>query len=198
MDRQRVRAFSFAATITTWLKLITEAALTVCGGCMRKASSGPRSNPLSTAYPSCAALLILRGSFVYATSDQQHPAMKRGVRELPAQIPTTFFLLSNSNYVFISTILAHHGLLLPDSPPSSSSTTTTGSGSVTAATPSSTKDAKNLFEEIVTNPAEWDGDLVALKRRVDPQGPQHGCKVGCSPNMCKGARPCFDSSGSPD
>lgn len=47
---------------------------------------------------------------------------------------------------------------------------------------------ENLFTEIITNPAEWDGELLKLRRRVDPQGPQHDCKVGCSPNMCKGER----------
>jgi pyridoxal phosphate phosphatase PHOSPHO2 len=44
-----------------------------------------------------------------------------------------------------------------------------------------------LFEEIVTNPAEWDSSgLLKLRRRIDPSGPQHACKVGCNPNMCKG------------
>lgn len=45
----------------------------------------------------------------------------------------------------------------------------------------------SLFEEIITNPAEWDpSGLLKLRRRIDPDGPQHQCKVGCSPNMCKG------------
>lgn len=48
------------------------------------------------------------------------------------------------------------------------------------------KGLENLFTEIVTNPAEWEGELLKLRRRVDPSGPQHSCKVGCSPNMCKG------------
>jgi len=48
------------------------------------------------------------------------------------------------------------------------------------------KGHENLFTEIITNPAEWDGELLKLRRRVDPSGPQHSCKVGCSPNMCKG------------
>lgn len=40
----------------------------------------------------------------------------------------------------------------------------------------------------MTNPAQFREDgLLELRRRVDPNGPQHGCKVGCSPNMCKGA-----------
>lgn len=46
-----------------------------------------------------------------------------------------------------------------------------------------------LFEEIITNPAEWDeSGLLKVRRKVDPQGPQHDCKIGCSPNMCKGGR----------
>ncbi|KAF8236543.1 hypothetical protein L208DRAFT_1450992 [Tricholoma matsutake] len=49
------------------------------------------------------------------------------------------------------------------------------------------KKLETLFEEIVTNPAEWDASgLLKLRRRVDPSGPQHNCTVGCSPNMCKG------------
>ena len=46
-----------------------------------------------------------------------------------------------------------------------------------------------MFHEIVTNPAEWDpSGLLKLRRKIDPSGPQHDCKVGCSPNMCKGER----------
>lgn len=45
-----------------------------------------------------------------------------------------------------------------------------------------------FFDEIITNPAEFkDSGLLELRRRVaadDKQ--QHGCKIGCSPNMCKG------------
>jgi hypothetical protein len=45
----------------------------------------------------------------------------------------------------------------------------------------------DLFVEIVTNPAEWtDSGLLKIKRRIDPDGSQHKCTVGCSPNMCKG------------
>ena len=45
----------------------------------------------------------------------------------------------------------------------------------------------DLFTEIVTNPAHFEPDgLLKLSRRVSPDGPQHGCKVGCSANMCKG------------
>ncbi|THG98401.1 hypothetical protein EW026_g3773 [Hermanssonia centrifuga] len=49
------------------------------------------------------------------------------------------------------------------------------------------KGLDTLFDEIITNPAEWDpSGLLKLRRRVDPSGTQHTCQVGCSPNMCKG------------
>jgi len=49
------------------------------------------------------------------------------------------------------------------------------------------KGLSNLFDEIVTNPAEWDSSgLLRVRRRIDPSGPQHACTVGCSPNLCKG------------
>ncbi|KAF5393417.1 hypothetical protein D9757_000725 [Collybiopsis confluens] len=85
-----------------------------------------------------------------------HPAMVRAVTDLKARGNTTFLCLSNANSVFISTILEE-------------------------------KKLQSLFTEIITNPAEWDASgLLKLRRRVDPDGPQHTCKVGCSPNMCKG------------
>ncbi|KAI0048259.1 hypothetical protein FA95DRAFT_1539953 [Auriscalpium vulgare] len=87
-----------------------------------------------------------------------HPAMIRGVKTVKANATpeTTFLCLSNANSVFISTILESKGL-------------------------------QDLFTEVITNPAEWDpSGLLKLSRRVDPSGPQHSCKVGCSPNMCKG------------
>jgi len=85
-----------------------------------------------------------------------HPAMIRAVTNLKSRGKTTFLCLSNANSVFISTVLREKGL-------------------------------DNLFEEIITNPAEWDASgLLKLRRRVDPEGPQHSCKIGCSPNMCKG------------
>ncbi|KAJ2926750.1 hypothetical protein H1R20_g10326, partial [Candolleomyces eurysporus] len=49
------------------------------------------------------------------------------------------------------------------------------------------KKLTHIFSEVVTNPAHWEGELLSLRRRVDPSGPQHGCTVGCSVNMCKGA-----------
>jgi len=49
------------------------------------------------------------------------------------------------------------------------------------------KGLETLFDEIITNPAEWEvSGLLSLRRRVDPKGPQHSCQVGCNPNMCKG------------
>jgi len=82
--------------------------------------------------------------------------MIRAVTELKEAGNTTFLCISNANSVFISTILEDKGLT-------------------------------NLFDEIITNPAEWDpSGLLKLRRRVDPNGPQHACAVGCEPNMCKG------------
>ncbi|WFD22218.1 pyridoxal phosphatase [Malassezia equina] len=88
-----------------------------------------------------------------------HPAMIRGVRTLQTSHPhTDFFLLSNSNEVYIQTILPSKGLTEPP-----------------------------LFKEIVTNPAHWEPNgLLRLSRRISPDGPQHSCRVGCSANMCKG------------
>lgn len=88
-----------------------------------------------------------------------HPAMIRGVRTLQSVHPgTDFFLLSNSNEVYIHTILPSKGLADPP-----------------------------LFTEIVTNPAHWEPNgLLRLTRRIPPDGPQHSCRVGCSANMCKG------------
>lgn len=48
----------------------------------------------------------------------------------------------------------------------------------------------SLFNEVVSNPAEWtpEGCLV-IRRRVPPEGVQHGCDAkprACSANMCKG------------
>lgn len=85
-----------------------------------------------------------------------HPAMVRAVKNLKAAGKTTFLCLSNANSIFISTILED-------------------------------KKLTDLFHEIITNPAEWEpSGLLNLRRRVDPNGPQHSCKIGCSPNMCKG------------
>ncbi|CDS00469.1 uncharacterized protein SPSC_05901 [Sporisorium scitamineum] len=87
-----------------------------------------------------------------------HPGVKRGVSNLKAAGQTTFFLLSNSNTVYIDTILNHHNL-------------------------------STLFDEIVTNPASFndDGALILKRRVLATAEKQHGCTVGCSANMCKGA-----------
>ncbi|KAL7410135.1 phosphatase phospho-type [Mrakia frigida] len=88
-----------------------------------------------------------------------HPAMKRAVLALKAASypQTTLFCLSNSNQVFIDVILKHHNLT-------------------------------DLFTRITTNNSHWneDGKLI-ITRRIAPDAPkQHGCKIGCSANMCKG------------
>ncbi|BEJ17947.1 hypothetical protein CspHIS471_0702240 [Cutaneotrichosporon sp. HIS471] len=84
-----------------------------------------------------------------------HPAMKRAVNGLKHRGETTFLCLSNSNEVYIGTILEHHGL-------------------------------GHLFNKVITNPSRWDGDRLHIGRRLPADGPQHGCTVGCLPNMCKG------------
>lgn len=101
--------------------------------------------------------------------------MVRGVKKLKetADPTTTFFCLSNANSVFISTILKVTRVIIFSHHVNETRTKSKG--------------LENLFEEIVTNPAEWESSgLLNLRRRVDPNGPQHSCKVGCSSNMCKG------------
>lgn len=47
----------------------------------------------------------------------------------------------------------------------------------------------DLFTRITTNNSHWneDGKLI-ITRRIAPDAPkQHGCKIGCSANMCKGS-----------
>ncbi len=119
----------------------------------------------------------------HLSNPSQHPAMVRAVTTAKAKSNprTTFLCLSNANSVFINTILkvtlsklyrfvfSDHTL--------------------------QEKGLDTLFDEIITNPAEWDpSGLLKLRRRVDPSGTQHTCQVGCSPNMCKGPRSfCFGS-----
>lgn len=108
----------------------------------------------------------------------QHPAMVRAVSSLKARGETTFLCLSNANSVFIDTILK-----VPSRPRIHLFTATE------PFSPHSPqhKGLENLYEEIITNPAEWDpSGLLKVRRRIDPEGPQHSCHVGCSPNMCKG------------
>ncbi|KNZ72900.1 Pyridoxal phosphate phosphatase PHOSPHO2 [Termitomyces sp. J132] len=102
-----------------------------------------------------------------------HPAMTRATSKLKSEGKTTFFCLSNANSVFISTILKVTPF--PSHPTRFQLSFLQSKG------------LDNLFDQITTNPAEWDDTgLLKLRRRVDPNGPQHTCKVGCSPNMCKG------------
>jgi len=100
--------------------------------------------------------------------------MIRAVEKLkndPAK-ETNFVILSNSNSVFISTILEASRLYFI---------------LLLLITFLQHKQITHLFEEVTTNPAEWDpSGLLKVRRRVDPAGPQHSCEVGCSPNMCKG------------
>lgn len=86
-----------------------------------------------------------------------HPAMKRGLENLKKRNPDVdLVILSNSNEVYIRTILED-------------------------------KKISHLFDAIITNKAEWTPKgCLNVSRRVDPNGPQHQCKIGCSPNMCKG------------
>jgi pyridoxal phosphate phosphatase PHOSPHO2 len=100
--------------------------------------------------------------------------MARVVTKL--KVGTTIFCLSNANTVYIKTILEvkpnHPYHLL----------------SYCSDLCLQSKGLLTMFDEIVTNPAEWDSsELLKIRRRIDPEGPQHSCKVGCSPNMCKGA-----------
>ncbi|PWN22833.1 hypothetical protein BCV69DRAFT_280441 [Microstroma glucosiphilum] len=88
-----------------------------------------------------------------------HPGMKRGVQNLKAAASpeTTFFLLSNSNTVYIDTILEHQGL--------------TNIFDEIVTNPAH-------FEK--------DGTLNVSRRVPAEAQVQHTCKVGCSANMCKG------------
>ncbi|KAL7010010.1 hypothetical protein EMMF5_000029 [Cystobasidiomycetes sp. EMM_F5] len=85
--------------------------------------------------------------------------MQRGVRNLKNRkdVKTTFLCLSNSNQVYIETILEH-------------------------------KQLRDIFDQIITNPASFTDDgLLKVSRRIPASSEnQHTCKVGCSPNMCKG------------
>jgi pyridoxal phosphate phosphatase PHOSPHO2 len=93
--------------------------------------------------------------------------MKRAVTNLKKRGDTTFLCLSNSNEVYIGTILE-----VSCSSPSSRSHQHHG--------------LTHLFDKVITNPAHWDGDRLHIGRRLPADGPQHGCTVGCLPNMCKG------------
>lgn len=86
-----------------------------------------------------------------------HPAMVRAVRALHAGHPDTDFFLLSNSNT------AYIGTILPAA------------------------GLDGVFAEVVTNPAHWDGELLRLTRRIPADAPPHGCTVGCSANMCKGA-----------
>ncbi|ORX40538.1 phosphatase phospho-type [Kockovaella imperatae] len=88
-----------------------------------------------------------------------HPAMRRAVLGLRERNPNVEYLcLSNSNEVYISTILERHGL------------TDLFSNIIT--NPASWNSSNS--------------NRLDIGRRVPANGPQHDCKVGCLANMCKG------------
>ncbi|KAK4689605.1 hypothetical protein P7C73_g510, partial [Tremellales sp. Uapishka_1] len=88
-----------------------------------------------------------------------HPAMKRAVTSLKEKSKdTTFLCLSNSNHVYISTILEKHGLS------SLFSEIITNPAEWDAAEPN------------------W----LHVGRRLPATSPPHGCAIGCLANMCKG------------
>ena len=107
---------------------------------------------------------------------KQHPAMTRAITTLHSKGKSTFLCLSNSNSIFISTILnSKTQSQLPQPQPQEQEQE------------KAPQPLSNLFAEIITNPATWQGDLLKLDRRIPPSSPhQHTCQIGCSPNMCKG------------
>ena len=125
-------------------------------------------------------------SFLSSSTDQwmkkkQHPAMTRAITTLHSKGKSTFLCLSNSNSIFISTILnSKIQSLPPQGQPQ-------GQPQASQPQPQAPQPLSNLFAEIITNPATWQGDLLKLDRRIPPSSPhQHTCQIGCSPNMCKG------------
>ncbi|WWD19695.1 hypothetical protein CI109_104159 [Kwoniella shandongensis] len=88
-----------------------------------------------------------------------HPAMKRAVTSLQERnAETSFLCLSNSNEIYISTILEKHGLsnLFAD---------------IITNPAHWSSDAP---------------DHLIIGRRHPASAPPHGCTVGCLANMCKG------------
>ncbi|KAG8762331.1 hypothetical protein FRC12_009101, partial [Ceratobasidium sp. 428] len=87
-----------------------------------------------------------------------HPAMIRGVKALKAaSSPKTTFLCLSASNHVYIRTIMEHNGL------------------------------NDLFAEIVTNKAEWHGDRLDIRRHIAPDDPQHGCEIGCSPNLCKGS-----------
>ncbi|ORY33413.1 phosphatase phospho-type [Naematelia encephala] len=90
-----------------------------------------------------------------------HPAMKRAVLGLKERKPDTVFVcISNSNQVYIQTILEKHGL------------TTLFDTIITNPAHWSTSPIPNRLH---------------VGRRLAASEPPHGCTIGCLANMCKGA-----------
>ncbi|KAI9634169.1 phosphatase phospho-type [Dioszegia hungarica] len=88
-----------------------------------------------------------------------HPAMKRAVLGLKERLAdTTFLCLSNSNEIYIGTILEKHSL------------TNLFSEIIT-----------NPAHWDAEHPS-----LLHIGRRLPATSPPHGCKIGCLANMCKG------------
>ncbi|KAJ1683058.1 hypothetical protein LUZ63_021719 [Rhynchospora breviuscula] len=115
----------------------------------------------------CADLLLKLHARAAVTPDELrdalrllpfHPGVKRAISTLKqtAQPNTTLFLLSNSNTVYINTILAHHNL------------------------------EGLFDEIVTNPAHFTPEGALKLERRIAPSAVQHTCSVGCSANMCKG------------
>ena len=101
--------------------------------------------------------------------------------DLKAKGDTTFVCLSNSNVVYIGTIL-EVGPPLPIAKKKR-----LGRGWADR----QHHNLETLFQSIITNPAHWGSpahpDRLHVGRRLPATEPPHGCTVGCLANMCKGA-----------
>ncbi|KAJ9111438.1 hypothetical protein QFC19_001207 [Naganishia cerealis] len=89
-----------------------------------------------------------------------HPAMKRAVTALQSRSPdTTFLCISNSNEIYIDTILKEHGL----------------------------ESLFHTILTNPAHWSEEDRNCLLVGRRIPADSPnQHTCQVGCLVNMCKG------------
>ncbi|KAI5479883.1 hypothetical protein MNV49_002441 [Pseudohyphozyma bogoriensis] len=86
-----------------------------------------------------------------------HPAMKRAVTNLKARSPpSTTFFCCSAANTEFIDIILKHHGL------------------------------ENLFAEVVSNAAEWEGDLLKVTARVTETDPPHGCTLPCARDMCKG------------
>jgi pyridoxal phosphate phosphatase PHOSPHO2 len=106
--------------------------------------------------------------------------MVRGIKELKNRSPpeTTFFCLSGANQVYVNTIFGVRTL---------DPLTLCYQIICLRATSIQAHGLTELFDEIVTNPAEWDADnILRIRRLVSPDGPQHNCPRHCDVSMCKG------------